>query len=88
MAKSKTNGTKVETAVKVEKPTDDNAITASMFTVTVEGVGGGGKWRVTIEANDSHPTESGVVYMATYKGELGEIDNTVSAAISDLCDDE
>lgn len=91
MAKNKTNGTKVETATKADikaKADDTDAITASMFNVTIEGAGDGSKWRVSIEAGETHPTENGIVYMATVKGEIDSVPNAVAAALADLCDDE
>lgn len=88
MAKSKTNGTTA--TVKADKPAtvkaDDNAVTPDMFNVSIEGVGGGEKWRVAIEANDSHPTESGIQFMTTFKGDFDGISNVIEAALADLCE--
>jgi len=90
MAKTnKTNGTKVETSAKADikaKADDTDAITADMFDVSVEGVGGGEKWRVAIEANDSHPTESGIQFMTTFKGDFDGVGNVIDAALADLCE--
>lgn len=93
MAKSKTNVATAETNGKAATKlatvkADDNAIVASMFNVTIEGSGDGLKWRVSIEANDTHPTESGIVYMATVKGDIDSVPNAVAVALADLCDDE
>lgn len=91
MAKKNATGAAIKVAETNGKPkteTSENAVTPNMFDVTIEGIGGGAKWRLTLTANDSHPTESGVQFMSTVRGELSDVDAAISQAIADLCDDD
>lgn len=86
--KGKGKGSKGKPAPEVEtEVVETTEVTADMFDVVITRLGGSSRWRVAVEANENHPTESGEVEVRTVRS-LADAETVVTEAISNACDSD